>query len=182
MVTESGSALSATAVMPSRRDASPMWMAVNYQAEQRQTHPKPQSDRTGLWRRRSRVSKRAWRRIHEAASLASDIVGIHRHRGIDRQRSAGDDVRAGIQGDALIREDIALEGRRGAKRRGRTDLPEDIAVVPAIDNDNGGTGGSIQRASHLKDKERIGVSQRVESESASQLRRGIEIVDARQQR
>ena len=46
-----------------------------------------------------------------------DLVGIHRHRGVDRQSSTFEHAYAGIQCDALVRENIPLERGTCAKCR-----------------------------------------------------------------
>ena len=69
----------------------------------------------------------------ERDAIIGDRIGIHRHGRIQRDRPAAQDVRGGVQRDALLREDIAGELRTGAERGTAADLPVDAGIRAAIE-------------------------------------------------
>ena len=77
----------------------------------------------------------------------------------------------GIQGDALIRENISCERRAGTESRGAADLPKHAVICTAIDHVDNRVACGRERAPDLENEERIGVALGVESECSRQLSR-----------
>ena len=55
--------------------------------------------------------------------IVGDTIGIQRHCSIERDGSTAQNICAGVQGDALVRENISCEHRAGTESRGIADLP-----------------------------------------------------------
>ena len=100
--------------------------------------------------------------------IVGDLIGIHRHRGMERDGSTAQNLCGGIQRDALIREDIACEGGAGAEGRGATDHPIYFVTRTTIDHVNRRAVGEDERAPRLENESRIGIPLSVERERSRQ--------------
>ena len=110
-------------------------------------------------------------------SAIGDDVVIQRHCTISRQGTSATDACAGIQRDAGKRENISRERGGCTKRRGAADLPIYVRSQ-TIGKNNSRAACSGERATYLKDEQRIGITQVVQRQCPSQLSGTIKMIDA----
>jgi hypothetical protein len=87
---------------------------------------------------------------------------MQRHCSIACQGAPAFDGCASIQGDAGARQNIALKRRRCAESRGAPNLPKHIRVSQTIAENNRRVACGRERATYLKNEDRIGVPSVVE--------------------
>mgnify|MGYP001788355986 CR=1 FL=1 len=98
------------------------------------------------------------RKIRDAAAstMVRDVVAIERHSTVERNGSPTRDAGARVEGDALIGEDGADEGRPCPERCGTTNLPEDRSVRARararVQHGNARRGRSGKCGANLKDE------------------------------
>src|SRR5450759_3203528 len=138
------------------------------------------------WSRRGWYwSRRGWywsRRGSEKVALVDDVAAIQRHCTNVRQGSAGYAC-AGIQGDALIRNNGSCDVTGCTESRGTAHPPKHVAILTAIDHlHNRATRGRERAHCRLENPDRIGVAHGVEIECSRQNKRPRGTIDAWRER
>jgi hypothetical protein len=108
--------------------------------------------------------------------MLHDEVGVQCHGSVSRQSTAAPDAGTGIQGDTCEREDVPFKGGARAESGGTADLPENV-VIRAAGEDDRGTARGRQRAADLENENRIGIGRVVEAERSRQLGRRVKMID-----
>ena len=79
----------------------------------------------------------------------------------------------GGRGDGGHGQDAPREVRAGAQRRGASDLPEDVALLRAVDQVHDAVGRGDERRVGLEDEDRVPVVRAVERERSGDLQREL---------